>query len=422
MLEHPVLTSVARHGIRLGLERLSRFLRVMGSPQANLPAVHVGGTNGKGSVTTMVAEILRQQGYKVGHYTSPHLQRVNERIRVNGSEVSDRTLSGLLDEIDSARREMSQDLPDMGEDGVPLTYFEVMTAAAFLHFARSKVDVAVLEVGMGGRLDATNLVNPLVSVIASVGLDHTEVLGPDLASIAGEKAGIIKPSRPVVVGAMAPDAARVIRAIASDLSAPLYMSGEHFHVVGDNRSFTWRGWGTVRQEMSVGLSGVHQVENASIALAAVDLLPVHLACDDLAVRAGLAQAMIPGRLEWLAPDILIDCAHNPDAALTLASYLRARPRRATRTLLLGCSREKDIRAIGAILAPHVDRVFTTACSHPRALAPGEVAQVLEGMPIPVMPAGRIEEALALARAKGGEVVVAGSCFLAGAVRDLLGVR
>jgi len=422
LTEHPVLETASRHGVRLGLDRLSRFLRLMGSPQNAVPCVHVGGTNGKGSVCTMVAEILRQQGYRVGLYTSPHIQRVNERIRVNGSEITDRALSAVLDEVDRVRHEVTPEMADLGEEGVPLTYFEVMTAAAFVHFERSRLDVAVLEVGMGGRLDATNLVTPLVSVIASVGLDHTEVLGPDLPSIAGEKAGIIKSGRPVVVGAMHPDASRVIRSFANDVGAPIYMSGEHFHAIGDNRSFTWRGWGTVRQDLSVGLSGAHQVENASTALAAVDLLPVHLACDDTAVRSGLAQAMISGRLEWLAPDVLIDCAHNPDAALTLAGYLRGRPRRFTRTLLLGCSREKDIRAIGAILAPHVDRIYTTSCTHHRALEPGQVAAALEGLSLPVMPAGRIEEALTLARAKGGEVVVAGSCFLAGAVRDILGVR
>jgi dihydrofolate synthase/folylpolyglutamate synthase len=410
MREHPVLAAAALHGVRLGLDRMRRFMRALGSPQDDYPVVHVGGTNGKGSVCTMVAEVLRQQGFRVGLYTSPHLQRVNERIKVDGREVGDRALGSYLDEVAELGASLGRDLLDLAEDEAALTYFETITAAAFLHFSRAEVDVAVVEVGMGGRLDATNITRPVVTAITSVGLDHTEVLGPDVASIAGEKAGIFVPDVPAVVGGLPLDALRVVRAMAQTRGVRMLVYGEDFHLLRDGAGFAWQGPCSKRSGLSVGMAGHHQVDNAAVALAVLDLLPLELACDDVAIRAGMANVRVPGRLEWLAPDVLVDAAHNVDGAVTLAAYLRGRGTRLRRTLLLGASREKDIRAIGALLAPHVDRVLTTAGEHPRAMAPGDVA------------AGPIEQALPLARSGGGEVIAAGSIFLVGAVRDLLGIR
>jgi len=424
MRDHPVLAAAALHGVRLGLDRMRRFMRALGSPHTRYPIVHVAGTNGKGSVCTMVATVLRQQGYTVGLYTSPHLQRVNERIRVNGREVSDPVLDGLLGRVGELSRTLGRDLIELDEAEEALTYFETITAAAFLHFAEAQVDVAVVEVGMGGRLDATNIGRPVVGAITSIGLDHTEVLGPDISCIAGEKAGILKPDLPVVVGGVPADALRVIRAMAQTHGSRLVVYGEDFHLLRDGNGFAWQGPCSKRGGLSVGMAGHHQVDNAAVALAILDLLPIELTCDEDSVRVGMASVRVPGRLEWLAPDVLVDAAHNVDGAVTLAAYLRARGEkvRPRRTLLLGASQEKDIRAIGALLAPHVDRILTTAGSHPRAMAPGTVASALEGMSIPVMPAGPIEQALPLARAGGGEVITAGSIFLVGAVRDLLGIR
>ena len=424
MREHPVLSAAALHGVRLGLDRMRRFMRALGSPHQRYPIVHVGGTNGKGSVCHMVAEVLRHQGFRVGLYTSPHLQRVNERIKVDGRDIGDRALEALLDRVGELGRTLGRDLIELDPEQEALTYFETITAAAFLHFAEAEVDVAVVEVGMGGRLDATNIGNPVVAAITSVGLDHTEVLGPDIACIAGEKAGIIKPDLPVALGGVPLDALRVIRSMAQTRGARLVVYGEDFHLLRDGSGFAWQGPCSKRRGLSVGMAGHHQIDNAAVALAVLDLLPLELACDEDAVRAGMANVRVPGRLEWLAPDVLVDAAHNVDGAVTLAAYLRGRAERERprRTLLLGASHEKDIRAIGALLAPHVDRVLTTAGSHPRAMAPGDVAAALEGLSIPVMPAGPIEQALPLARARGGEVVAAGSIFLVGAVRDLLGIR
>lgn len=422
MREHPVLAAAAMHGVRLGLDRMRRFMRALGSPQSRYPIVLVAGTNGKGSVCHMVAEVLQQQGHRVGLYTSPHLQRVNERIKVNGREIGDRSLDGLLCRVAELGRTLGRDLIELDEAEEALTYFETLTAAAFLHFAEAAVDVAVIEVGMGGRLDATNIASPVVAAITSVGLDHTDVLGPDIACIAGEKAGILQPDLPVAVGGVPQDALRVIRSMAQTRGSRLVVYGEDFDLMRDGSGFAWQGPCSKRGGLSVGMAGHHQIDNAAVALAVLDLLPLELACDEEAVRAGMANARVAGRLEWLAPDILVDAAHNVDGAVTLAAYLRGRADRPRRTLLLGASREKDIRAIGALLAPHVDRILTTAGSHPRAMAPGVVASALEGLSIPVMPAGPIEQALPLARAGGGEVVAAGSIFLVGAVRDLLGIR
>jgi dihydrofolate synthase/folylpolyglutamate synthase len=184
--------------------------------------------------------------------------------------------------------------------------------------------------------------------------------------------------------------------------------------------FTWSGGGTRLPELLLGIEGAHQIENAAVALAILDQLPPDLKCEPEILRASLAQVRVAGRLEWLAPDLLVDCAHNPDGCVALATYLQRRDRRGSRTLLLGASRNKALRQMGSVLAPQVDRIFTTACAHPRSLPPGEVAQALEGLDLPVMPAGRVEDALQMARSQGGEVIVAGSVFLAGAVRDLVG--
>jgi len=420
VIQHPVLSHLARFGVRLGLERMKRFLRHLGDPHLQFPSIHVAGTNGKGSVASILSEVLGAQGYRVGLYTSPHLQRVNERIRIDGAEIADRALDQILRDLDTSRAEIAPFLAVDGEAVDPLTYFEMITAAAFVYFGRNNVDLAILEVGLGGRLDATNVVDALVSAVVSVGLDHTEALGPDIASVAGEKAGIFSAGRPGVIGPVPQDALRVLRAIARENDVPLSVYGEDYHVRGDGRTFSWTGPDTSIQDLFVGLEGAHQVDNAAVALAVLDQLPPEFSCSPDVVRRSLEHVRVPGRIEWLAPDLLVDCAHNPDGCVALATYLRRRQRRASRTLLLGSSREKDLRQMASVLASQVDRVLTTACAHPRALPPGQVAASLEGLSVPVMPAGRIEEALRMARNDGDEVIVAGSVFLAGAVRDLVG--
>jgi len=417
---HPILTDLARFGQRLGLERMASFLRWLGDPHRHAPVLHVAGTNGKGSVVRMVGAMLRARGLRVGEYTSPHLQRVNERIVVDGQEISDDTLSALLEQLVEARDVWIG--AASGGTGGGLTYFEVMTAAAFLHFCREDVDVMVIEVGLGGRLDATNVVDPIATAIVSVGLDHTEQLGPDLSSIASEKAGIVKKGVPVVVGPLHPSALRVVRSIAAERSAPLVAPPESFRV--DERHTQGLCYSSPTRSLdhlNLALRGGHQVWNAGVALALVDQLPEHIRPDDDACRAGLATVAHPGRLERVAPDVWVDCAHNSDGAEQLAAWLRELPDDARpRTLLLGMSEDKDARAVGRALAPYMDRVLTTHCAHPRAMSAGVLATHLIDLSCAVLPAGPIEDALPVARAGNGSVMVTGSVFLAGAVRDLLG--
>lgn len=420
MIGHPVLDPLAMAGVKLGLTRMRDFLGHLGNPHLAAPVVHVGGTNGKGSVSRMVGAMLEAQGFKVGITTSPHLQHVNERIRVGSQPITDEDLSRLLYDLRDARDAWAREALDPSEP-LPLTWFEMSIAAAYAHFAREKVDVAVVEVGMGGRLDATNVCEPVLTAIVTVGLDHTDHLGPDYASIAGEKAGIVKPGVPIVTGPLPNEAMRVVRSVAVERKAPLHAWGNDYFAWGRPADFSYRSDRGQREGLSLSLHGVHQVVNAGVAIRLAELLPSALAVSDGALRTGLASARNRGRLEWLGPDLLVDGAHNPDGATVLATYLSGLPRDRRRTLLLGGGHDKDIRSVGASLAPHVDRILTTACDHSKARSPEDVARQLEGLTTPVLPAGPIEVALPRAQADGGLVIVAGSLFLVGAARTLVGL-
>lgn len=422
MRTHPLLQRLAAAGVRLGLHRVEALLEAMGSPHAAMPSLHVAGTNGKGSVCTMLDACLRAAGRHTGLYTSPHIQQLNERFRIDGRPISDARLDALLVEIDRRARAWAHARGEARDDG-GLTVFEAETLAAFLWFAQQELDVAVLEVGLGGRLDATNVVTPEVTSIVSVGLDHTDRLGDTVAAIAAEKAGILKPGVPMVVGPLPKDALSAVRVMAQERGCPLIVAGIDYRVEGGPEDFSYRSARLSLSGLSCGLGGAHQVENAGVALAMLERWSERrpeLAVNEAALRAGLKAAQNPGRFEWLAEDLLVDGAHNVDGARALASALAALPRDRPRTLLLGASRDKDVRAIAAALRPMIDRVLTTSCAHPRAMMPGEVAERLVGLGVPVLPAGPIEDALPLAREGKGLVIVAGSLFLAGAARDLLG--
>lgn len=422
MREHHTLSSLARFGVRMGLERMQHFLESMGSPHRAMPVIHVAGTNGKGSTTRLLGSMLRQAGYRVGEYTSPHLQHVNERIHIAGQPISDEDLDAVLVEVDEARRRWATGLDGFVPIDRVLTYFELMTSAAFVHFSRSDLDVAVVEVGMGGRLDATNVVDPIGTAITSIGLDHVEQLGHDLAGIAGEKAGIVKPGVPIITGALDPIALRVIRSIAHERGAPLLANEEAWRVEpAQDGLFTWVHGERVERGLRVGLTGDHQVLNAGVALTLLAAVKDHLPITDWhCVSEGLSGVSHPGRLEQVAPDVLLDCAHNVQGAVALATHLRTLPREVPRTLLLGASTDKDVRAMLAPLGGQIDRVLTTHCSHPRATSAGDLAKGLIDVKVPVLPAGSVEDALPVARENGGLVIVAGSVFLAGAVRELVG--
>jgi len=413
---HPALDAVARAGIRLGLDRVGAFLRFVGDPQLAAPAVHVAGTNGKGSVCTVVTSALVEAGFRVGTTISPHVEELNERVQIDGVPVSDEVLDDALCRMDDARRKWAR---HAGIEGEVLTYFELATAAAFVVFADHAVDVMVVEVGLGGRLDATNVVRPLVCAIPTIGLDHQAELGPDLASIAREKAGIVKPGVPVVIGPLPPEARAVFDRVCAEVGAPLWAPPALSRERHRDGRLTFR---TPRGEIGpvhLGMEGEHQEANAMVAVAAVHCLSERgFAVSDAALLEALATARIPVRLEWIAPGVVADGAHNPDGTRALAAWLASRPRPRRRVLVFGMGEDRDPREVLAPLVPHVDAIVTARCAHPRARDPRALARMVRDLAPDVTAGGAIEDTLPLVVANADETIVAGSLFLAGAARSV----
>ncbi len=417
MRTHPVLTQLAESGVRLGLQATKDFLRTLDEPHLAYPVVHVAGTNGKGSVCAYVTEALVAAGYRVGTNTSPHLDQVNERIRIDGVPIDDAYLSEGIEALDRARRAWAR---RRGLEGPPLTYFEFVTTLAFKLFAMRGVDVAVVEVGLGGRLDATNVVQPVVCGITSIGLDHIDRLGTDLASIATEKAGILKPGVPCVVGPLASEAMASVRRRARITGSELWVPGEHLQ--RERRGGEWvlsTPLGTVGP-IRLGMRGAHQGANAAVALGILHRLRVAgFAVDDEAITTGLSRAQIPGRLERIRSGLVVDGAHNPDGAAALASWLGEQPRPNTRILLFGMGEERDPRAVLGPILPHVDEVVLTRCAHPKARSVQQLADALGHVTVTLSDGGSIEQCLAEVYAEADETIVAGSLYLVGAARALV---
>ncbi|MEQ1503777.1 MAG: folylpolyglutamate synthase/dihydrofolate synthase family protein [Myxococcota bacterium] len=417
MRSHPVLDALAKAGIRLGLDRVRMFLEVLGEPQLCAPAVHVAGTNGKGSVCTYATRALVEAGYRVGTTLSPHVEQVNERIQLDGVPIDDPTLLEVLEHVDRARREWAE---TAGIEGEPLTYFEFVTAAAFLVFARAKVDVMVVEVGMGGRLDATNLVRPAVCAVPTIGLDHVRELGPDLASIAGEKAGIFKRGVPVVIGPVPPDARAVFEGVAARLGCPLWAPPAVRREQHRDGRWSFATPGGSIGPVRLGLDGVHQGVNAAVAVGALHQLRTQgFLVPDAAIVRGLESARIPVRLEQLRPGLIVDGAHNPDGTRALAAWLERRPRPKTRILLFGMGEDRDPVEVLTPLVPWFDEIVTTRCAHPKARDPEELALAIEGLHPVISSGGPIEDTLPEVYAEADETIVAGSLFVAGAARTMV---
>jgi dihydrofolate synthase/folylpolyglutamate synthase len=401
------LFALTRRGVELDLARPRRVARALGDPQDAVPVVHVGGTNGKGSTAAMIEAVLRAAGLRTGLYTSPHLCRFTERIRLGGVEISQEELLLRLGEVEEAAA------------GEALTFFEVATLLALRCFAAAKLDVAVLEVGLGGRLDATNLSRaPRCAVVCGVALDHQEWLGDRLADIAREKAGIFKAGRPAVVALPDdPDARDALSDGAAAARAPLLVRGRDF----DLAAGTYHGPGGALADVRVGLPGRHQIGNAALALAAVGASGLRV--DDEARRAGLAEVRWPGRLERLAgdPPVVLDCAHNPDAARALAQALFDQGER-PRVLLFGALADKDAWGMLEALAPLFSGSFLCAPPSPRAADPQALAAMAQklGHAECIVDAERaLAAARDAARAQGATLCVAGSTYLVGRVRSVL---
>ncbi len=412
-----------REGI--GLERTAWILRAVGNPERRYPSVHIAGTKGKGSTAACLASVLAAAGYRVGLYTSPHLHTFRERIQIAGRPIDPELFADLTAELATANAALLAERPDWGE----ATAFELATALALLAFARAAVDVAVVEVGLGGRLDATNVLLPEVAAITSISYDHTQILGNTLAEIAREKAGIIKPGRPVVSAPQPSEAEAVIARLAVERGAALLRGGRDWTVEGIPARFSFRGPGGGLRNLRLALRGAHQVENAGVALAVVQLLRERgLSIPEAAVRSGLAEVWWPGRLEVLRerPLVVVDGAHNVDSAERLAQALRAEFTWRRLVVILGIARDKDIPGIVRALAPLADEVIAVASHSPRAAAPERIlAAVGEVMPnIPAHATGSVAAALHAARGRAQPddlILLTGSLYAVAEARETLGL-
>lgn len=399
--------------IDLTLDRVWRLLAALDHPERDLPPViHIAGTNGKGSTLAMIRAGLEAEGHRVHAYTSPHLARFHERIRLAGRLIGEPELTAVLDECYAANR------------GEPITYFEITTCAAFLAFARTPADFTLLEVGMGGRLDATNVVDrPLLTVITPVSYDHQQYLGETLAAIAGEKAGILKRGIPCIVGPQEEEALEVIEARAARLGAPLLVHRQHWHAYAERGRLTFQDERGLLDLPLPNLPGPHQIENAGAALAALR----HLGAREAAFDAAVSRAEWPARMQRLregplpeaAPsvELWLDGGHNPSAARAIAATLAQMPPRPT-WAICGMLNTKDVAGFMAPLAGHLEGLIAVSVPGEAATLPaGTTAEAAAGAGIPAESAPSVEAALAAiaARAPAARVLICGSLYLAGSI-------
>jgi dihydrofolate synthase/folylpolyglutamate synthase len=409
-----------------GLQRMERLMEQLGRPDRAFRPIHIAGTNGKGSTAAMIAAALGAAGRRTGLYTSPHLVRFNERVGIDGAEIGDRDFATAVGEVRSAAESIaSSDGPAMHP-----TFFESITAVAFCAFRRAGVEWGVVEVGLGGRLDATNVVRPELTVITPIARDHERFLGAGERSIAREKAGILKTACPVVVSEQHPEALREIRGRAAQLRVPMaelpaaWRAEQKTHAAGCYRFSAVPGDSAsgAREPflVTLGLAGEHQMGNALTAIAALDRLGVATS----AMQEGLAEVNWPGRLERIAgrPEFLLDAAHNPAGARALAQFLRQHCADRTIHLIYGSSSDKPVQEIAGILFPCAARVTLTASQVTRSIQPGELLRQVAHLHPNVVEAPSIEEAFDRIEHDANPQdlgVVAGSIFLIGEAKGIL---
>lgn len=360
------------YGMSLGLERIEYLLKALGSPHKDLKAIHVAGTNGKGSVSAMLSSILQSAGYKVGLFTSPHLVSFEERIVVNGKQMSKDQVIFLVERI----KPIASDMQKSGKFEHP-TFFEIVMAMGFEHFKEEDVDFAVLEVGLGGRLDATNVISPLISIITTIALDHTHVLGETLEHVAKEKAGIIKKGVPVVTGVENEDILDLIKNICKKKNCEVFATKKLGTYLSkktnlDGQVFDLQVDSTGYHDMKMHLLGEHQLKNALIAIQAVEILNTKgLNISEKNIREGFEKTRWPGRLEIVQkePTVILDCAHNPAGMKALKNALTLLNPKGKLTLVLGIMRDKDIPGIVKEIAPFADNIIITKPNFERAAEP-----------------------------------------------------
>ncbi len=408
------------------LDRMNQLMDLLNHPERRYPCVHVAGTKGKGSTASLVASALRASGYKVGFYTSPHLEDFRERITVNGEMIPEAEVIELADLL----KPLTEMVPET-------TTFELTTALAFEYFAREKVDIAVLEVGLGGRLDATNVVDPLVSVITSISYDHMSVLGNTLTEIAAEKGGIIKPGRPVVVSPQKPESLEALREIAKERHAPLFevdleydylplshsLKEQTFMIKSRLKKVQRRNISTrTPLKLSLPLLGQHQVENAATAVAALDQIRLAgFSITRKSIKTGFRNVHWSARFEILRenPPVVIDSAHNGDSMERLVSTIDEYFPNLPFIMIFGASADKSMKDMLNVILPRSELVIATQSLHPRAATPTELKKFLSEYDIEAITEPTIEEAMAKAISLAGGskgILVTGSLFIAAGAR------
>jgi dihydrofolate synthase/folylpolyglutamate synthase len=419
---------------KFDLDRMLNFMSLLGDPQEDYEIIHIAGTKGKGSVSSLCASTLLAEGFKVGLYTSPHMVRFTERIKIDDQEISKLAVVEIIEQL----KPITEKVPD-------ITTFELMTAMAFLYFSQKEVDYGVFEVGLGGRLDATNIVTPLVSVITSISYDHVKILGDTLSEIAFEKGGIIKEGIPVVVAPQKEEARLKLEQIAHERNAPMIQVGRDYLYAADSHSlqsqhfllwtpdeqpmvdeFIESGgrdiWSPLR--LRIPLLGFHQVENAATAYAALktaEKLGLTLSQD--AYRKGFSKVQWPGRMEVINhnPTILLDSAHNRYSALRLRQSLDDYFPGLPVIMVFGASEDKDIEGMFQELLPRVRRVITTQSIHPRAIEAEELEELAHRFGRSALAVKPVEDALELALHEAGQeavILVTGSIFVVAAVKEI----
>ncbi len=415
------LDSLGRFGIRLGMERIEGLLRELGNPERKLKTIHVAGTNGKGSVATMITDIFLASGLHVGKFTSPHLVKYNERIELDGKDIADDVFAAYIGKTKMAADEVLRkkvcDQP---------TQFEILTAATFLFFAEQKVDYGVIEVGLGGLWDSTNVITPLVSVITNVALDHTDRLGKDLPHIAMQKAGIIKEKVPAVVGAEGEETLGPIVSVAMFKEAPVYLYGKAFH--GEEKTSTMAGQtftlyagNNYQSDYEIMLSGEHQIRNASLAIVAAKIVSKQDGrITEEALHKGVKNTKWPGRLERISenPDVILDGAHNPNGADALRKALDKFYPKQKRTFVFGMMGDKAMADVIKILFRPEDKIYTVrADGGPRAAEAEDLAKLVGKNAVPM---ADIQDAYQAAlKDNEGIVVVCGSLYLIGTFKKMV---
>lgn len=409
--------SVYPSGKKEGLTNMRAVMARLGNPQDHLAMIHVAGTNGKGSTCAMIERALREAGYKTGLYTSPYIERYNERIRIGGAPISGEKLAELVEQIWPV-------IESCREEGLCITEFELGTVLAFLAFAQEKTDIAIIEVGLGGRLDPTNIIRPLLSVITNVGMDHMHFLGDTIEEIAMEKAGIMKPDTPVVLGWQEENVREVLLDAAKTLDIPvLSPQAENVRELrnGVTLDVLLPDWKL--ESLHVSLIGRHQADNAAAALGALHALRArgYDRITETAIRSALADVRWPGRLERFGR-VILDGAHNEPGVKALCRYMDAWLDKEKTVLLTAMMMDKDVACMTKQLAGRVCAVVTTQPAVPRAMAADALAKEFAALGAAVEAAAKPGEALARARKLAGEdgtVLCAGSLYLIGEIRTLL---